>query len=102
MLQEAIANESYYDDRCAYWEKGSIDQGFKESNRSINGSLRIGGQDHFYLETHCCRAIPLNEHNEIEIISATQSPSELQVYTTKIIINKNKVKWLFFKMKYTI
>ncbi|XP_025414020.1 xanthine dehydrogenase [Sipha flava] len=77
-IEEAITNEAYYDARCAYWEKGSIDQGFKESSRSINGSLRIGGQDHFYLETHCCRAIPLNEHNEIEIISATQSPSELQ------------------------
>lgn len=83
MLQEAIANESYYDGRCAYWEKGNTDLGFKESNRSINGILRIGGQDHFYLETHCCIATPLNEHNEIEIISSTQSPNELQV------INKN-------------
>lgn len=90
MLQEAIANESYYDARCAYWEKGNIDQGFKESNLSINGSLRIGGQDHFYLETHCCIAIPSNEHNEIEIISSTQSPSELQVHIVtykRLLIN---------------
>ncbi|XP_060840095.1 xanthine dehydrogenase isoform X2 [Rhopalosiphum padi] len=77
-IEEAIKNESYYDGRCAYFEKGCIDQGFKESNHSLNGTLRIGGQDHFYLETQCCIAIPMNEHNEIEIISSTQSPNELQ------------------------
>lgn len=78
-LQEAIKSESFYDGCCAYLEKGYIDKGFKESNHSLNGTLRIGGQDHFYLETQCCIAIPMNEHNEIEIISSTQSPNELQV-----------------------
>lgn len=59
-----------------------MDQGFKESNCSVSGTLRTGGQDHFYLETHCCIAIPLNEHNEIEVISSSQSPNELQVCIT--------------------
>ncbi|XP_025200769.1 xanthine dehydrogenase [Melanaphis sacchari] len=77
-IDEAIKSESYYDGRCIYLEKGCIDQGFKESNHSLNGTLRTGGQDHFYLETQCCIAIPINEHNEIEIISSTQSPNELQ------------------------
>lgn len=86
LLQEAIKNESFYDGRCAYWEKGCIDEGFKGSDRTLNGTLRIGGQDHFYLETHCCIAIPMNEHNEIELISSTQSPGELQVYLHVIFI----------------
>ncbi|VVC38233.1 Oxidoreductase, molybdopterin binding site,Aldehyde oxidase/xanthine dehydrogenase,FAD-binding [Cinara cedri] len=77
-IEEAIENKSFYDGRCVYWQKGCVDQAFKESKRSVTGTLRIGGQDHFYLETHCCLAIPLNENNEIEIISSTQSPSELQ------------------------
>lgn len=79
ILQDAILNESFYGGRSVYLEKGNIDQGFKESSRSINGTLRIGGQDHFYLETQCCVAIPMNEHNEIELISSSQSPNELQV-----------------------
>lgn len=78
-LQEAIENESFYDGRCVYWQKGCVDRGLDESYRSVNGTLRIGGQDHFYLETHCCLAIPLNENDEIEVISSTQSPNDLQV-----------------------
>lgn len=80
-LQEAIENKSFFGGRCSYWERGCVDQGFKESNCSIDGTVRIGGQEHFYLETQCSIAIPLNEHNEIEVISSTQAPSDLQVCT---------------------
>lgn len=82
-LQEAIENESFYDGRCVYLEKGCVDRAFKESHSSINGTLRTGGQDHFYLETNCSIAIPLNENNEIEVISSSQSLNELQVSKTK-------------------
>lgn len=61
-----------------------MDQGFKESNFSVSGTLRIGGQDHFYLETQCCIATPLNEHDEIEIISSSQSPNDLQVFAQQL------------------
>lgn len=70
-----------------------MNEGFKQSNRSVSGTLRTGGQDHFYLETHCCIAIPINEHNEIEVISSSQSPSDLQVgmhtYMTYILYNSD-------------
>ena len=44
----------------------------------LEGKLRVGGQEHFYLETHGCLAIPKNEDNEMEIFSSTQSPTEVQ------------------------
>jgi len=40
--------------------------------------VRIGGQEHFYLETQACIAIPKGEHGEMDIISGTQSPSDTQ------------------------
>lgn len=87
-LQEAIENESFHGGRSVYWETGCIEEGFKMSKFSVDGTIRIGGQDHFYLETHCCLAIPVNENNEIEIVSATQSPNELQVRKDRrILIN---------------
>jgi xanthine dehydrogenase large subunit len=39
--------------------------------------MRIGGQDHFYLEGHIAFAIP-GEDDEITLYSSTQHPSETQ------------------------
>jgi len=38
----------------------------------------MGGQEHFYLETHCALAVP-KEDNEIEVYSSTQHVTETQV-----------------------
>lgn len=43
----------------------------------VEGQIRIGGQEHFYLETHNCVVIP-GEDDEIEVISSTQSVSDVQ------------------------
>ncbi|XP_050420003.1 xanthine dehydrogenase isoform X2 [Adelges cooleyi] len=77
-IEEAIEEQRFHNGRCSYWEKGSVEQGFKESKHSLKGTLRMGGQEHFYLETQSCMVIPSSEHNEIEVISSTQSLSELQ------------------------
>lgn len=42
------------------------------------GQIRIGGQEHFYLETHNCVAIP-GEGDEMQIISSTQGVNDVQV-----------------------
>ena len=34
--------------------------------------MHVGGQDHFYLETQGCLAIPKGENGEMEIIASTQ------------------------------
>ncbi|XP_050537664.1 xanthine dehydrogenase/oxidase isoform X2 [Daktulosphaira vitifoliae] len=77
-IEEAIEKELFHNGRCSYWEKGNIEEAFKNSKCLLQGVLRIGGQEHFYLETQCCMIIPFNEHDEIEVISSTQSLSELQ------------------------
>ena len=43
----------------------------------LSGTLRIGGQDHFYLEGHIAMAVP-GEDGTMLVYSSTQHPSEVQ------------------------
>lgn len=42
------------------------------------GKIRMGGQEHFYLETQNCVAIPGETDDEIEILCSTQSLKDVQ------------------------
>jgi xanthine dehydrogenase large subunit len=46
------------------------------SPRTLQGRLRIGGQEHFYLEGQVALAVP--GEDEMLVVSSTQHPSELQ------------------------
>jgi xanthine dehydrogenase large subunit len=58
-------------------ERGDIGAGFTRAKNVLEGEMRIGGQDHFYLEGQISLAIP-GEDDEIIIHSSTQHPSETQ------------------------
>ncbi|MFH1157511.1 MAG: xanthine dehydrogenase molybdopterin binding subunit [Pseudomonadota bacterium] len=63
---------------------GDSAAGIKNSKNTLSGELNIGGQDHFYLETHIALATP-KEGNEIHCWSATQHPSEVQHLIAKVL-----------------
>jgi xanthine dehydrogenase large subunit len=48
------------------------------------GELRIGGQEHFYLETQCAIA-RLDEHGGVVVESSTQHPSETQDIVARVL-----------------
>ncbi len=54
----------------------SLNHMFAAENR-LEGSVRIGGQDHFYLETHVALALPEDDGSMVVWLS-TQHPSEAQ------------------------
>lgn len=58
-------------------KRGDASQALENSPRRIKGQMRIGGQDHFYLESHIAMAIP-EEDDDILVYSSTQHPSEVQ------------------------
>ena len=58
-------------------ERGDIAAGFKQSKHVLIGEMRIGGQDHFYLEGQIAYAIP-GEDDDVTVHSSTQHPSEVQ------------------------
>jgi xanthine dehydrogenase large subunit len=58
-------------------ERGDITAGLASAKNRLSGEMRIGGQDHFYLEGHIAFAIP-GEDDEVAVYSSTQHPSETQ------------------------
>ena len=75
-LDEAYSKKSFLDDPIIL-EKGSVDNEMDRSKFKVSDSFEIGGQDHFYLETHVALTFP-GENNEYTVWSSTQHPTEVQ------------------------
>ncbi|WP_419914168.1 xanthine dehydrogenase molybdopterin binding subunit [Hoeflea sp.] len=56
---------------------GDAETALASATNRLSGEMRIGGQDHFYLEGHIAMAIP-GEDDEVTVYSSTQHPSEIQ------------------------
>ncbi|XP_061897581.1 xanthine dehydrogenase/oxidase isoform X2 [Entelurus aequoreus] len=76
-IQEAIAAQSFYQQKRTM-QKGDLEAGFKQADHVLEGEMHIGGQEHFYLETHATVAVPRGEDDEMEIFVSTQAPSHTQ------------------------
>ncbi len=57
--------------------RGDLARSFSEAQRRFDGHIRIGGQEHFYLEGQVALAIP-GEDGDMHLHSSTQHPSEVQ------------------------
>ncbi|MEO4000526.1 xanthine dehydrogenase molybdopterin binding subunit [Mesorhizobium sp. CAU 1732] len=58
-------------------KRGDASEAIANAPRRIKGQMRVGGQDHFYLEGHIAFAIP-GEDDDVTVYSSTQHPSEVQ------------------------
>ncbi len=64
--------------------RGDPDQEIERAPRSLDGSFRIGGQEHFYLEGQVALAIP-GEDGEMLVHSSTQHPTEVQHVVARVL-----------------
>ena len=76
-IEDAIAKESFFPGMPKKIIKGDVDQAFAEADIIVEGVSRMGGQEHFYLETHAAIAIP-RDSDELEMICSSQHPTEIQ------------------------
>jgi xanthine dehydrogenase large subunit len=58
-------------------KRGDAAEAIAKAPRRISGQMRVGGQDHFYLEGHIALAVP-GEDRDVTVYSSTQHPSEVQ------------------------
>lgn len=58
-------------------QRGDAKAEMASAPRRLTGQMRIGGQEHFYLESHIAMAIP-GEDDDVTVWSSTQHPSEIQ------------------------
>ncbi|GMU60438.1 MAG: dehydrogenase [Myxococcaceae bacterium] len=82
-LDEAIARGSWLSDEHKL-ERGDVAAALASAEVRLSGELRTGGQDHFYLETQCTLAVPV-EDRALELCSSTQHPSELQALVAHLL-----------------
>ncbi len=59
------------------FRRGEVAEELERVERKLTGQLRIGGQEHFYLEGQAALAVP-GEDGDITVYSSTQHPTEVQ------------------------
>ncbi len=64
--------------------RGDVDEAILAAPVKLEGSFRIGGQEHFYLEGQVALAIP-QEDGGMLVHSSTQHPSEVQHCVAKVL-----------------
>lgn len=90
-IEEAIEKDSYFP-HYHYIVDGDTEKAFKEADHVFEGVARMGGQEHFYLETNACVAVPKPEDGEMDIWTSTQNPAETQSYVAKVTgVAANKI-----------
>lgn len=89
-LDDAIAARSFHSGPHLL-ERGHIDDALSSSPHLLEGELRIGGQEHFYLETQSALAW-LDESGGVTLESSTQHPAETQEIVARVLgLSKHQV-----------
>jgi xanthine dehydrogenase molybdopterin binding subunit/xanthine dehydrogenase small subunit len=81
--REAVAKGSFHTEPHVI-RRGDCDARMAASPRRLEGELDIGGQEHFYLESHAAWA-EAGEDGEIFVSSSTQHPSEVQAVVSHVL-----------------
>ncbi len=76
-VDDALAANSRFETGPVVWAKGDAAKAIADAPHQIEGSLEVGGQEHFYLEGQVAAALP-QEGGDILIHSSTQHPTEIQ------------------------
>lgn len=87
-LEDAIEKNSFFRDWTREICRGDVEAAFESADHIVTGEVRLGGQEHFYLETNCTIAVPKGEDDEMEIFCSTQNPTETQ----KVIAEVHQIK----------
>jgi xanthine dehydrogenase large subunit len=82
-IDEAIAAQSFIGAKRVI-ARGDSSAALAAAPHQLQGEFEVGGQEHFYLESHAAIAIPM-EHGQVMIHSSTQHPSEVQSLVAEII-----------------
>ena len=76
-IEDALAADSRFEDGPRIWSAGDAAQALKDAPKSLSGSITMGGQEHFYLESQAALAQP-QDNGDMVVNSSTQHPTEIQ------------------------
>ena len=66
------------------FRRGEAEAAISSAPHKVSGALRIGGQEHFYLEGQISMALP-GEGSEMKVMCSTQHPSEVQHLVARML-----------------
>lgn len=73
-------------------ETGNLEKAFRESKHIVEGSLKTGAQEHWYLETQAALCVP-GENREITVYASSQNPTETQLVVAGVLgLQANEVE----------
>ena len=76
-IEEAMAADSRFEDGPRIYGRGDVAGALDRALYRLEGSITMGGQEHFYLEGQAALAVP-GEAGDMFIQSSTQHPTEIQ------------------------
>ncbi len=76
-VDEAVAANSRFEEGPRIYERGDAATAISNAPHRIEGSIEMGGQEHFYLEGQAAAAVP-QESGDMLVHSSTQHPTEIQ------------------------
>jgi xanthine dehydrogenase large subunit len=82
-IQSAVAQDSFIGQPHVI-RRGDADAALAGAQLVLRGEVSTGGQDHFYLETHCALCVP-EENETYRVYSSTQHPAEVQAKVAEVL-----------------
>ncbi|KAG6827920.1 hypothetical protein H0H92_009962 [Tricholoma furcatifolium] len=92
-IEEAIEKRSFHSQYDRRMERGDkVDEVLEKVEYVAEGRTRMGGQEHFYLETMACLAVPKFESGEMEVYSSTQALTDCQRWVAQVTgVPRNRI-----------
>lgn len=76
-IDDALAANSRFEEGPRTYLKGDVEAALAAARHVIEGSVELGGQEHFYLEGHAALALP-QDSGDMIVHCSSQHPSEIQ------------------------
>jgi xanthine dehydrogenase large subunit len=76
-IDDAMEAGARFEDGPRIYEKGDAASAIAAAPRKVEGTLELGGQEHFYLEGQAALALP-QDNGDMLVHSSTQHPTEIQ------------------------
>lgn len=89
-IDEAIKAKSFFEHgkqlkKGAAVDVGSLDGVFSQCAHVFSGTTKLGGQEHFYLETNAALAVPHVEDGSVEVYTSSQNLMENQIFVAQVL-----------------
>ncbi|XP_062846062.1 aldehyde oxidase 6 isoform X2 [Trichomycterus rosablanca] len=77
-VEEAVEKRSFFSSQREI-QRGDVTTAFQQADHIYEGEIRLGGQEHFYMETQSMLVIPVGEEKEMKVYVSTQHPTGIQM-----------------------